>query len=182
VQVGSTEFLEAFAMHVSKAASTLASTAEDRLIVKSILDGLLAGQVTKIDFFKVVEDHRFPYGTKRSSPDIAINFINKCIVAGQPDLAAGAVRQVLDMATTSTAETQARAETVLLPLLSHLMAEPQMYAVLPESLIGDLGQAAVKGSLEGIRAQDGFVITRKDLLTLLDVALQSGNSDLIGSL
>jgi hypothetical protein len=188
-KVGTTEILEAFATHLHNHAEDLAKTAEEKAMVSSVLGELLAGQLAKLDFFKDDPSRRpgapgynYSYltNTPRSSPDTAVAFMGKCVATGNPQLVEASVKRMIDMKGVPPAEAQSRAKAVLLPLVPRICADPVLRGALSDDLVRQLGQEAVRLSLEGIVALKGR-ITREELAALLDVSVQSGNIDTIGA-
>jgi hypothetical protein len=189
VKVASAQVLELFATQIRKAALTLAETPEERTLVEIILKDLLAGQVSKTNFFHGVKVcppmksadsvyHRPMAKPKHGSPDIAMAFMRKCIESGYPDLAAAAIQHMLSVNATSSPKTQARAEAVLLPLVSLLLADARVRAALPDALIRDLGQEALRLCLDGLHTQGGNT-SRPEISQILNVASWSGDLDVM---
>jgi hypothetical protein len=187
LKVASAQVLELFATHIRKVAPTLAQTPEERTLVEMILKDLLSGQVSKTHFFHGVKirppmksaDSAYHQPMpkpkpKNGSPDIAMAFMRKCIESDHPELAAATIRHMLSVNATSSPKSQARAEAVLLPLVPLILAEAGVRAALPDALVRDLGQAAVRLCLDGLHTHGGNT-SRSEISQILDVASWSGD-------
>jgi hypothetical protein len=192
VKIASAKVQEAFATHIQEVSSILVQSPTDTKLIRPILEDLLAGQVSKTNFFRSVEvrqtydsdddeymatlvkpKSKSPHG----SPKIALSIMKKCVDSGHPHLAAAAITHMLKMDAVSSPVAQARAKTVLLPLVSLLLVEPQILAALPTELFNDLKRTSVELSLDEIHRYGGK-ITRSELAQILDVAEHSGKPDI----
>jgi hypothetical protein len=186
VKAANDAVLEVFSTKLGSVASTLAQTSEDRTILQGILRELLASQMSKIDFFYSKELSKSDYSgmyvsqpkVQRSSPKVALAFLKKCVDAGHPSLAMIAIKHITNMNKIAPLEAQARAKSVLLPLVPLLLADSKLRAALPNELVVCLGRTAVKLCLDHVQTHARH-ISQHELGQLLDVAEASSNVALI---
>jgi hypothetical protein len=154
-------------------------------MVKTILGELVSGQVDKVDFFQGVtmKAHAYfagYYNSTSGSPNIALDFIKKCMSYGNTGAATAALNRMLDFGVLPAPEINARVEQVLLPLTHLICADPDMRASVPDDLVLKLGHAVVLRMMNMLPNKKGY-LKGKELGTVFDVAEQTGNAEMIAS-
>jgi hypothetical protein len=114
------------------------------------------------------------------SPDVAFDFIKKCMSYENAGAATAALNRMLDFDALPAPEIHARIEQVLLPLTHLICADPGVRMGIPDDLVLKLGNTVVLRMINMLQTKKGQ-IKGKELGIVLDVSAQTGNAEMITS-
>ncbi|KAL0563960.1 hypothetical protein V5O48_018098 [Marasmius crinis-equi] len=132
------EVLQSYAEYLNTEMNRFATETADQSHIREIITELLTSALKHLDLFRMQaitnpsQNSNPPTTTHKGDPASAMRFITQCLESGNPTIAFAALRQMTDINGQTEDIAQARATTVLLPLLELLEKEPKARLLLSQ--------------------------------------------------
>ena len=180
--------MQSYTTYLHANMTRLVPSSGDRSLLKENITELLGSILSHLDLFQVkaVENHPWYYPTQPSTvaktlkgdPMIAMKFIAQCVESDNTPTAVTALKRMTDMVGQPQDVAQARATTVLLPLLKFLSEDPKIKPALPQIPLSEITVVAIPLALQSIEAKGGK-FTQDTICTLLDSLLIADTPQLL---
>ncbi|KAL0064876.1 hypothetical protein AAF712_008129 [Marasmius tenuissimus] len=186
---GNVSVLQFYAAYLHQETQQLAPSIADQSRLREIVTESLTTVLDRLDLFRVetISPPRYHYSYQQSNPgkptlkgDPApvLNFITQCLESGNGTIAVAALERMGNMTGQTQDVMQARATTVLLPLLQALSKEPKAQPSLRDFPLASLSEVAIPLALQSIEANGG-TFSQETICALLDGIVVAGTPQLL---
>ncbi|KZV95593.1 hypothetical protein EXIGLDRAFT_644081 [Exidia glandulosa HHB12029] len=182
ITLASEGFLEQYAAYLHQHRDRLAATDDARSTIAQIIGVLMSTAFDKVAFFPEQLAHSH-YGSfsAMQRPQIAFDFIKRCLDFGDVSLGVRAIERMVDMSGVAADLAGARALSVLLPLAPLLAADIQLRVPPPSLPLDVLCETAIRLTVESDYMKKGE-LSKEVINSLLSAVALSGNDALLTSL
>ncbi|KAJ8072944.1 hypothetical protein PM082_019807 [Marasmius tenuissimus] len=181
--------LQPYAAYLHQETQQLAPSIADQSRLREIVTESLTTVLDRLDLFRVetISPPRYHYSYQQSNPGKptlkgdpapAMTFIAQCLESGNGTIAIAALKRMMNMTGQTQDVMQARATTVLLPLLQALSKEPKAQPSLRDFPLASLSEVAIPLALQSIEANGG-TFSQETICALLDGIVVAGTPQLL---
>ncbi|KAK1228340.1 hypothetical protein PQX77_008593 [Marasmius sp. AFHP31] len=180
--------LQPYAAYLHQETKQLSPSIADQSLLREIITEFLTTVLDRIDLFQVKTispSYHYPYlqsnqekPALKGDPAPAMKFIAQCLESGNGTIAMAALKRMVNMTGQTQHVMQARATTVLLPLLQLLSKEPKAQPFLRDFPLASISEVAIPLALQSIEANGG-TFNQETICALLDGIVVAGTPQLL---